>query len=401
LTPAAQEAMPGGSVTYELRVRNTGTVVDELTFEALGDGAGWIRVEPAVLPLFPGVEETVRVTVAPPYAASTPVGPLVFGVRAVSREDPGGSAVAEATVDVGAFRELFVELVPRTARGRRRGSTDLALDNRGNAPVDVRFRGLDADGTLDVEVEPPAVTADPGTATFAGVVVRPRKRFARGPSKTLPFQVVADGEDGTEPLVVDGTMVQEALLPKWLLRALALVVLLALLAIPLWFAFLRPSIESTAKEAAQDEVQAALAAGGGGSGAGGGGTSTTPTTTTTVPDARAETGEPNAVRLTADANPGASANDAFTVPDGRVFRLTDIVLQNPQGDTGRLEVRRGDDVLLTLALQNFRDVDYHFVAPIVFEAGQQLELSLACQAVTDPATRCNPSGSFLGFLGTP
>lgn len=89
------------------------------------------------------------------------------------------------------------------------------------------------------------------------------------------------------------------------------------------------------------------------------------------------------------------------MPAGQLLRLTDIVLQNPQGDSGRLEVRRDGDVLLTLALQNFRDIDYHFVAPILFGEGSSLQLSLVCDAVTAPATSCRPSGSFVGFLAEP
>ncbi len=142
-------------------------------------------------------------------------------------------------------------------------------------PPTWRSAGLDSDGNVAVIVEPPAVTTDPGTATFADVTVKPKKRFWRGPSKTLPFQVVAsrDGEEDAEPLVVDGTMVQEAVVPKWLLRALLLLLLLCLLAIPAWFLLLKPSVESTAKDAAAEEVEQQLAepkkqaaAGGGGGG---------------------------------------------------------------------------------------------------------------------------------------
>ncbi len=423
LTPAVQSVMPGQSASYELRVRNTGSVVDEFTFEPLGDAAGWIRVDPPVLPLFPGTEEVVRVTVTPPNVATTPAGVMPFAVRAVSREDPAGSAVAEAGVDVGAFAELFAELVPRTARGRRKGTTDLAIDNRGNDPADLALTGLDSDGNVVITVEPPAVTTDPGTATFADVTVKPKKSFWRGPSKTLPFQVVAsrDGEDA-EPLVVDGTMVQEAIFPKWLLRALLLLLLLCLLAIPAWFLLLKPSVESTAKDAAAEEVEEQLAELEEASPAGaaaeeaaaaaeeaGAAQSAAEEAATNAQTAVEEIeggggvqalGDPTALRLSVSAPVGGTQTDPFTVPAGQVFRLTDIVLQNPQGDSGRIEVRRDGDVLLALALQNFRDIDYHFVAPILFTEGQVLDLNLtSCDAVIAPATECNSSGSFVGFIG--
>jgi hypothetical protein len=40
------------------------------------------------------------------------------------------------------------------------------------------------------------------------------------------------------------------------------------------------------------------------------------------------------------------------------------VVQNPNGDRGRLTVRCGDQVILVEALENLRDLDFHFVAPI-------------------------------------
>lgn len=424
MTPAVLDAAPGQAVTYELRVRNTGTVVDEFTFEPLGDAAPWVEVDRPVLPLFPGAEEAVQVSVTPPRAAQTPSGTMPFAVRVASREDPEGSAVAEATVEVGTFVDLFAELVPRTARGRRQGSTDLAVDNRGNLPIALALSGVDEDGLLDIRVEPPAVTTDPGTATFADVVVRPKKAFWRGPSKTLPFQVVAGREDVDEALVVDGTLVQEPLVPKWALRGLMAFLLLALLFIPLWLAFLKPEIQSAAREAAAEEVAEVMAenagaGGGGGSeaeGAGGGGgsdgeggggdggaTATPPTPDTVPPPAPAPV--PQALRLAVSAAPGGGTDvDTFPVLPGQVFRLTDVVLQNPEGDTGRLEVQRDGAPLLSLALQNFRDIDYHFVAPIVFTEGQTLQLHVRCDAVAPRSgspERCTPSGSFVGFLGPP
>ncbi len=49
---------------------------------------------------------------------------------------------------------------------------------------------------------------------------------------------------------------------------------------------------------------------------------------------------PTAQRLTVTAAVGGpETNDSFTVPAGQIFRLTDMVLQNPQGDSGRIEIR--------------------------------------------------------------
>ena len=133
LVTAAVSVEPGQSVSVELRVRNTGAVVDEFIFDVLGDAAAWATVEPPSLSLFPGAEGNARAVFAPPRAASTPAGSIAFGLRARSKEDPAGSAVEEGTVVVGAFMDPHAELVPRTSRGSGSGSHDLAIDNRGNA----------------------------------------------------------------------------------------------------------------------------------------------------------------------------------------------------------------------------------------------------------------------------
>ena len=44
---------PGASVSLELMVRNTGTVVDRFDFEILGAADAWSRFEPPTVSLFP------------------------------------------------------------------------------------------------------------------------------------------------------------------------------------------------------------------------------------------------------------------------------------------------------------------------------------------------------------
>ena len=85
--------------------------------------------------------------------------------------------------------------------------------------------------------------------------VRPTKRFLKGPPKTHPFQVLVKPQS-TPPVTVDGVMLQEALLPPWILKALVALVALLVLAAILWATLLKPAIKSAAKDA----VSAPLAA---------------------------------------------------------------------------------------------------------------------------------------------
>jgi hypothetical protein len=106
-------------------------------------------------------------------------------------------------------------------------------------------------------------------------------------------------------------------------------------------------------------------------------------------------------RLTVEAAPGETKRSDDWAPageDGR-FSLTDVVLQNPNGDAGALRVLRGDDVLFESALENFRDLDFHFVAPYIV-AGQPLRIEVVCRNVAG-GQPCKPAVSMAGFLSAP
>src|SRR5690348_12370503 len=94
------EVAPGSEVTTEFRVRNSGSVVDQFTFQPLGPASGWMELDPPTVSLFPGAEETVRVIFRPPKASTSTAGPAPFAVRVLSREDPEGSVVEEGTITV-------------------------------------------------------------------------------------------------------------------------------------------------------------------------------------------------------------------------------------------------------------------------------------------------------------
>jgi hypothetical protein len=211
--------------------------------------------------LFPGGEEEVTITFAPPRSSSVPAGDIPFAVRIVSSEDTAGSAVVEGTIRVLPFDEVNAELVPRTIRLKRRGTTELAVDNAGNTSRSVQFFIEQEEDNLKVTVDPTVMDLTPGKATFANVTVRPRRTFWRGDPKTLPFQIAVLNEDRTGPPVyADGVVVQEQLLPKWLLKLLLALLAAALVLFILWQTVFKSVIESTAKDAVKPQVAAAAEA---------------------------------------------------------------------------------------------------------------------------------------------
>jgi hypothetical protein len=391
LASKAVTVTPGGEAVSEVRVRNSGTVVDQFTLEVLGDASAWAIVEPAVIPLFPGAEAVARIRFKPPKSSSVPARAIPFAVRVKSREDARASLVEEGVVEVGPFNDTFAELIPRTAKGRSRAHARLALDNRGNIRVSARLTAADPDRKLNFTITPPALSSEPGTASFASVRMSPKQRFLTGPPKTNPYKVIVH-QDNLPPITVDGTMQQEGLIPPWLLPALIGLAALTLVLLLLWFFLVKPNIQSAATQAVAPQTSSLQAqvnslkaqnpstAGGGGGGATG---------------ANPFGGDAYAARLV--------GSNSLTVPADGGLSVTDLVFENPNGLTGDLRLSRfnaktnQDQVLLQLKLDNFRDLDFHFITPLTFQKNDKIELTC-----TPPeGTTCDASVYYSGYFKNP
>ena len=124
---------------------------------------------------------------------------------------------------------------------------------------------------------------------------------------------------------------------------------------------------------------------------------TTTTTTAPKPASSSSSGLPPGPVVDGRLVLTSPGTATFTPPAGKSYQLTDIVLENPKGDTGTITVLRSGTPLMVLALDNFRDLDYHFVSPIVFPSGAKLQLNAACSSPD-----CTPGMYFDGYtLPTP
>jgi hypothetical protein len=155
--------------------------------------------------------------------------------------------------------------------------------------------GTNAEQALDFDIQPALVDCEPGTARFTKVRVRPAKRLWRGTAKTHAFELLAEpqivqleppfleppvsppeaeldalvGGGGTAvalaiaapatavaaPMTLTGTYVQIPIIPKWLWKAVLLLVALLIGLWVLWQTLFKPTIESAAREVAVEEVE--------------------------------------------------------------------------------------------------------------------------------------------------
>ncbi|MEV6167963.1 hydrolytic protein [Streptomyces sp. NPDC051954] len=399
---------PGDIATTTLTVRNDSDIVEAYNLEVVGDCAPWTTVEPARVSLYPGTSETVTVRLSPPRSPDIRAGEMPLGVRVLPTEHPESVRVLETTVHIEAFHELQTELAPRRRRGWLRGRYKLAVRNQGNTPVQVGFTPGQAGEELGFAFNPAEPKLEPGESTEVGLRVRTAKPVWFGAPVVWPFTVdTAEKGDRDEearrdePAVrppLDAEFVQIPIFPKWLLILLA--ALLALLIA--WFALVRPVVKSAAKEAAEEAVQprptpAGEQTPGGGTGAGssgqpggggqesgapagsdGGGTSTGGGT--------AAGGGQQSQTIDVQTSAGETKTGTYKVPKDSVFGVTDIVVANFQGDEGVLTISFGDRKITTIALETFRNQDYHWVTPIEIAENDTVTINVTCAKPGTPAT---------------
>ncbi|MFD8707605.1 hydrolytic protein [Kitasatospora sp. NPDC059648] len=441
---------PGGVATTTLTVRNDLDIVEAYTLEVVGDCAAWATVEPARLSLYPGTSESVTVRLAPPRSPAARAGEFPLGIRVLPTERPELVTVPETTVTVTPFHELQAALAPRRRRGWLRGRYRTSVRNLGNTPGTVTLTPGQAGEELRFRATPERLRLEPGESGELRLQARARKLIWFGKPASWPFEVTVGpeqagtgrGTDGgaaaagsssapdakggraggaggdgrgsagkagaasAEALtpvqrpVLDGEFIQLPIFPKWLLALLA-----ALLALLLaWFALVRPAVRSSAKQAAEQAVAqqsatpapSAAAPGGastapsgsspGGQGKPGAGQ---PSTGGRAPGpglAEPGTGRQSSATIDVKTANSTSSTGSYQVPHGKVFDITDIVAANFQGDQGLLTITAGKQTITTIALETFRNQDYHWVTPIQVPEDQAVTATVTCESPGTPAS---------------
>ncbi|MDQ0894625.1 COG1470 family protein [Agromyces ramosus] len=394
---------PGTPVVFTVSVLNDTLLVESFTLSAVGPAAPWATIEPAQLTIYPGKSETATVTVLAPRTSDSITGEVPLGIRAQGSEQPDAMTVAETTLTILPFTTTTAELQPRIARGRGRARVRVAVDNRGNVPVMAAIAGMSSDA-LGLSTPTPDVLVDPGHALFVDVDLRPRRRLWRGKPVTHSYSVSVVPE-GAEPIVLPGTYTQELVIPRWVWKALIGLFALLLLLLALWFLLLKPAIESAARdavaeplaEAQQQADEAAAQADKAAEAANEALTAVGQTPPPVEPVAPVVTTADVDIRLAVSAGPGGGTDesDRFVVPPNSVLRITDVVFSNPQGDFGSLTLENADLTapIVTIGLENSRDLDFHFVTPVVLREGDELFANLLCQEAGLPGGSAPPPTS--------
>lgn len=383
LQPERLTSAPGATAALTLRLTNDAEEEQVVKLRAAGDLAPQTVLQSETIYLDPG--ETFELPVIVDVSSSLSAGLHTSGIEVST--GTGESLHAEATIEVGSAASHTVALSPEHSRSASSGRHLVVIDNLGNVPVTVDLAAT-SDSAARVELASPAVIVDPAMQAKVELQVLPPSRFWRGPVQNHDFVVRSTGSDGQHH-ELHGTFEQGPRLGSWVVPALAGLLAALVLGAIVWFTLLRPSVEQIADDAAADAIEAERAA--------------LQERIQELEAAAAEArqlplGVPTDLRLTVEAAAGASANESFTVSSGRLLHVSDVVFQNPTGAIGTTSLLRNGEVLLESELANFRDLDFHFVAPFRFEGGDTVELRVDCVTPGPGTEACSVGTSLTGFV---
>jgi hypothetical protein len=106
-------------------------------------------------------------------------------------------------------------------------------------------------------------------------------------------------------------------------------------------------------------------------------------------------------RIAVDVGITQERSESMSVPPDSQFLMTDLVLQNPNGDLGTAQLLRNGDVLYTwdLGAMNSANEFQPRVSPLPFEPSDNIVLSVACEAAGKPSgTGCETAVLLGGML---
>ncbi|HEX6657294.1 MAG TPA: hypothetical protein VF065_04380, partial [Ilumatobacter sp.] len=214
--------------------------------------------------------------------------------------------------------------------------------------------------------------------------LRARRSFFRRAERQVDFEIEAT-EPEHEPATGRATLIQPPTIPARTIGRVALALAAIALVIGAWYWVVRPEIRDAADRAVADRVDEFVPA-----------ESTIATTTTTTlpveedddPAAVPATiGEPASYRIAVDVGITQERSESMQVPPDSQFLMTDLVLQNPNGDLGTAQLLRNGDVLYTwdLGAMNSANEFQPRVSPLPFAPSDNIVLAVTCEAAGKPS----------------
>ena len=376
---------PGESTSLSLAVENVGDHTESYTIIAAGLTAAWTNVTRPNVTLFGGSRDVVEVVVKPPAIHSTSAGPTSLAVRVVPQGSPDDAMVAETIVTVASFDDRRIVVLQPLQRGRRRALYEFMVENHGNSLANCRLHLIDASERVDGSFNPPAVGVAPGATNLVRLKLTAQRRFFRRAERQLDFDIEATEPDHT-PVLGRATLIQPPTIPARTIGRLVASGLAVAAIVAAWFGVVRPELRDAAERAVDHRLGQIVAPSGQPD------NSVAPTTLVAVPqeligNLTADEGEPVAYRIAVDAGITQERSESISVPPDSRFLMTDLLVQNPNGDFGSAQLLRNGDLLYTFDLGNMNSANEFQprITPLPFGPTDNIVLSVRCEAAGQTA----------------
>ena len=390
--------VPGATTSLTLTVENIGDRTESYTVIPAGLTAPWTTVTRPNITLFGGSQDLIEVIVRPPAIHSTTAGPTTVAVRVISQSDPDESMIAEIIADVSSFDDRRITTLQPVRRARRRTSFEFMVENHGNNLANCRLHLVDPSGRIDGTFDPPAVGVGPGSASLVKLNARAPGLFRRA-ERHLDFEIEATEPDH-DPATGIATLIQSPTVSgRSIAKALATAAVIGAIVFA-WFGVVRPELRDAAERAVDDRIGDLEVA-----------PVTTAPVTTTLPELDDEItgngeetiGVPVSYRIAVDVGVTQTRSEDIAVPPDSEFLLTDLVVQNPNGDLGTAQLLRNGDILYEFSLGQMTSANEFQprVTPIPFGPSDNIVLSVQCEVVGQTSgTGCDVA-ALLGGVLTP
>lgn len=370
-------AEPGTEISLPLSIHNLGDSTESYTVIPAGLAASWTQVTRGNITLFGGSRDVIDILITPPAIPTTSAGPTSVAVRIIPQGAPDDAVVAEVVLAIQPFDDRRIVTLQPIQRTRRRANYEFMVENHGNGLASCRLRLIDPTERVDGSFDPPAVGVAPGGASLVRFKAKAKRNIFRRARRTLDFEVEAE-QQGHNPAIASMSLVQPPTIP-----AAAIVRMLAVGAIvggaaAAWFGLIRPEIRDAADNRVDERIAELTPADP---------SEPAPVLTTIVEEeptvtAPPEGGEPAFYRLEVNASLTQTADTSQTMPDGELFDLTDVRIENSLNDSGVATLLVNGDTVFQWSLSNIRGQLFEpSLTPIRLQPGDNLTFSVRCDAI--------------------
>jgi len=371
------EIDPGTSLTLMLSIHNLGDATDSYTIVPAGLTASWTSVERGNVTLFAGSQDVVEVIVTPPAQPTTSAGPTFVAVRIIPENDPDDTVVAEVMLSIQPFDDRRIATLQPIQRARHRATYEFMVENHGNELASCRLRLVDPTNRIDGGFDPPAVGVPPGGSSLVQFSAKAKRGVFRRATRNLDFEIDAE-QQGHDTAVAAMTMIQSPTIPLSFIARAAAVIAVVAAVIAAWLWVVQPEIEDAAKQSVDDRIAELIPPESGETAA--------PVTTISVeePEPDPVPDEPAFVRLEVDPALNQTADASHTIPDGQLFDLTDVRVENPFNDAGVATMLVNGETVFVWSLDNIRGQFFEpRITQIRLQPGDNVTFTARCDAIGD------------------